>query len=200
MRFIFFAVLVTLAGCVQPTPGPVFSAAAPPPAVAAVPASNPAIGGVTIPTDRPITDALALAPTLGQLGRALDAGGMADTLRAEGPFTIFAPTDAAFGRLQPGTVDALLKPENRTSLAKLLGLHIVPERLGALELMRRIAAGGGRTMLTSVAGEPIAVSLTGGIVTLTDSGGNKSYVETADVRASNGVIHVVNGVLVPRLN
>ncbi len=153
-----------------------------------------------MPTDKLVADTLAAAPNLGAFVRALDATGLTATLKAAGPFTVFAPTDAAFGRLQPGTVEALMKLENRAALTRLLGLHIVAERLGGVELMRRIAAGGGRATLTSVAGEPLTVTMTGGIVTLTDAGGNRSYVETADVRGANGIVHVVNGVLVPRLN
>lgn len=196
MRVPVLAVSIMLAGCVAPTVAP----APAPPVRAIIPAGNPAIGGVTIPLDQSIAADLVRAPTLSGLVRALDAAGMADTLRSGGPFTVFAPSDAAFGRLQPGTVEALMKPENRASLTRLLGLHVVPERLGAMELMRRITAGGGSATLTTVAGEPLTMTLTSGIVTLTDTGGNKSYVETADVRAANGIIHVVNGVLVPRLN
>lgn len=189
--------LTLLAGCVRPA-----EEAARPATVGdvAAPAGNPAIGGVTMPTDRPVADTLAAAPNLGILRRAVDVAALAATLGAGGPFTVFAPTDAAFGRLQPGTVEALMKPENQAALTRLLGLHIVAERLDMVELMRRIATGSGRAMLTSVAGEPLTVTMTGGIVTLTDAGGNRSYVETADVRAANGVVHVVNGVLVPRLN
>lgn len=189
--------LTLLAGCVRPA-----EEAARPTTVGdvAAPAGNPAIDGVTMPPDRPIADNLAAAPNLGILRRAIDAAALTATLGAGGPFTVFAPTNAAFGRLQPGTVDALMKPENRTALTRLLGLHIVAERLDMVGLMRRVAAGGGRTRLTSIAGEPVTVTMTGGIVTLTDAGGNRSYVEIADVRAANGVVHVVNGVLVPRLN
>ena len=201
--------LALLAGCARPaaesapasTAGERAPAAADTPRARAVtPANNPAIGDVSPPTDRTIAADLAAVPRLAGLARAVAAAGMTDTLSAAGPFTLFAPTEEAFGRLQPGTVEALVKPENRASLVRLLSLHIVPERLGGLELMRRIATGGGRATLTTVAGEPLTVTLTGGIVTLTDAGGNKSYVEVADVRASNGVIHVVNGVLIPRLN
>lgn len=201
MRMSALAALILLAGCIRPTADPARPGTSGlPPIRAVVPAGNPAIGGVTIPLDRPIAADLALAPTLSNFVRALETAGMTDTLRAGGPFTVFAPSDAAFGRLQPGTIEAVMKPENRVSLTRLLGLHIVPERLGAMALMQRVTAGGGSAALTTVAGEPLTVTMTSGIVTLTDAGGNRSYVETADVRAANGVIHVVNGVLVPRLN
>lgn len=195
------AVLLLLAGCVQPTAGPAPSTSvAAPPVRAIVPAGNPAIAGVTIPVEQSIAADLALAPILSGFVRALDAAGMTEALRGGGPFTVFAPSDAAFARLQPGTIEALMKPENRAALTRLLGLHIIPERLGAADLMQRIAAGGGQARLATMAGETVTASLTSGIVTLTDAGGNRSYVETADVRATNGNVHVVNGILVPRLN
>lgn len=195
------AALILLAGCVRPTANPGRPATSGlPPIRAVVPAGNPAIGGVSIPLDRSIAADLALAPTLSDFVRALETAGMTDRLLSGGPFTVFAPSDAAFGRLQPGTIEAVMKPENRVSLTRLLGLHIVPERLDAMALMQRVTAGGGHAALTTVAGELLTVTMTSGIVTLTDAGGNRSYVETADVRAANGVIHVVNGVLIPRLD
>lgn len=175
-------------------------AAAPPASVAdvvepAANAANPMVGGAFLPVGATIAANLAAAPTLSTFARLLTASGSTVPAGA----TIFAPTDEAFGRLAPGTVDALLKPDNRAALAKLVGLHIVAERLSSAMLIRRIAAGHGRATLTGVAGEPLTLSLTGSVMTLTDGGGNKSYVEVADVRERDGVIHVVNGVLVPRL-
>ena len=162
-------------------------------------AANPPVGGVALPIDRTIAANLAAAPPLATLGRAVAAADLAATLAGAGPYTLFAPTDEAFGRLAPGTVDALLKPENKGALVKLVTLHLVVGRLSSADLVRAIAAGGGHATLTSVAGEPLVLTLTGSVVTLTDGGGNRSYVEIADVRERNGVIHVVNGVLVPRL-
>lgn len=191
-----------IAGCapaIVEAPPPAAPAAASSGTVVA-PAGNPAIGGVVLPADRPIADTLAAAPALSILVRALAAGGMTENLRAAGPFTLFAPSDAAWGRMQPGTVEALLKPDNRAALARLLALHLVAERLTGLELMSRVTAGGGGARLATVGGEALTVTMTGGILTLTDAGGNRSYVEVADVRQVNGVVHVVNGVLVPRLN
>ena len=162
-------------------------------------AANPPVGGVDLPITQGVAADLAAAPTLSILTRLVAATGRAAALGGA-PVTVFAPTDAAFGRLAPGTVDALLKPENRATLARFVTLHIVAGRWSSAVLVRRIAAGGGRATLTSVAGEPLVLTMTGSVVTLTDGGGNRSYVEIADVRASDGVIHVVNGVLVPRLN
>ena len=195
-----------LAGCAQPTDRPATAAAGAPGGDAAgprsppiIPGGNPAVGGVVMPAERSIVDNIAAAPILATFARLLAAAGETEALKGAGPFTVFAPSDAAFARLQPGTVDALLKPENHTALVKLLDLHRVAGALTDVELMRRVVAGGGRATLTSGAGEPITVTVTGGIVTLTDAGGNRSYVEVADVRQANGMLHVVNGVLVPRL-
>jgi uncharacterized surface protein with fasciclin (FAS1) repeats len=153
-----------------------------------------------MPAERTIGANLALAPTLATLTRAVGAAGLTETLAGAGPFTVFAPADQAFGRLAPGVTETLMKSENRSSLAKLLRLHVVTGQLSSAELIQRVAAGGGRATLSSLAGEPLVVTVTGTVVTLTDAGGNKSYVEIADVRQANGVIHVVNGVLVPRID
>ena len=142
---------------------------------------------------------VAKAPNLTTLVKALQAAGLSDTLAGPGPFTLLAPTNDAFGRLQPGTVDTLLKPENKPSLAKLLRYHIVAGRITTKELRARIAAGGGSTTLTSLQGDPLTVTLTSDVLTLNDVNGNRSYIQTGDVPQSNGLIQVVNGVLIPDL-
>ncbi|WP_419808663.1 fasciclin domain-containing protein [Sphingomonas sp.] len=192
--------LLPLAGCVAPQRVTVAPAVAVVDAADSAPANNPLVAGTVMPTDRTIAAAVAAVPGFAILHRAIVAGSFGATLAAAGPMTLFAPTDEAFGRLAPGTVDALVQPENRDSLGKLLRLHLVPGRLTSAALLRLIAAGGGRATLTTVGGELLTLSLTGAVVTLTDAGGNRSYVETADVRQTNGVLHVVNGVLVPRLD
>src|SRR3546814_10999006 len=111
--------------------------------------------------------------------------------------SVSAPTDAAFGRLAPGTLDALLLPENKPALTKLVIYHVVPGRLTVADLEARIAAGGGTATLTTVEGEPLTLGLVGTVIALTDVGGNKSYVETGDIREANGVLHVVNGIMTP---
>jgi uncharacterized surface protein with fasciclin (FAS1) repeats len=186
--------LLALAGCSTTKDG-----APPAPVSAAAAPANPSVGGVAMPADRTIAANAAAAPNLSTLATAVTAAGLADTLSGPGPFTVFAPTDAAFARLAPGTVDTLLKPENKASLAKLLTYHVVPGTLTAADLTARVTAGGGTATLTTVQGDPLMLTVTQGHLTLTDVGGNKSYVETGDVRQSNGVVHVVNGVLVPKL-
>ncbi len=166
-----------------------------PPAVA-----NPTVGGVPMMATRTIVDNASAAPNLSTLVAAVKAADLVGTLSGPGPFTVFAPTNEAFGRLAPGMVDTLLKPENKVSLTKVLTYHVVPGVVTADDLRQRIASSGGSATLTTVEGDPIIATLVGAVITLTDVNGNKSYVETADVRQSNGVVHVVNGVIVPKLS
>ncbi len=128
---------------------------------------------------------------------AVKAGGLVDTLSGKGPFTVFAPTNEAFAKLPPGTVDTLLKPENKDQLDKVLTYHVVPGKLSALELGRMVTAGHGKAMLKTVEGEPLTVMDQGGRITVTDSKGDVATVTIADVNQSNGVIHVVDTVLLP---
>jgi len=162
-------------------------------------APNPAVGGAPMLATRTIVDNASAAPTLTTLVAAIKAADLVPTLSGAGPFTVFAPTNDAFGRLAPGMVATLLKPENKASLVKVLTYHVVPGAITGEQLKERIMTGGGTTTLTTVEGDPITVTLVGTIIALTDVNGNKSYVETADVRQSNGVVHVVNGVIVPKL-
>ncbi len=162
-------------------------------------AANPAVGGAPMLATRTIVENASAAPTLTTLVAAVKAADLATTLSGPGPFTVFAPTNDAFGRLAPGMVDTLLKPENKASLVKVLTYHVVPGAITGEQLKERIMTGGGSTTLTTVEGDPITATLVGSIIALTDVNGNKSYVETADVRQSNGIVHVVNGVIVPKL-
>lgn len=176
------ATLCVLAGCTaeRRTPAPV-----PSPSAAALPTSGAW---------------LASAPNLRTLASAARASGVAATLEGAGPFTVFAPTDTAFGRLPPGAIAALLAPENHDVLVRLLTFHVVAGALSAEDLRARVAAGGGSATLATVEGEPLTLTITGGFLTLTDADGDRSYVETGDLHQANGVVHVVNGVLVPRLD
>ena len=162
--------------------------------------ANPTVGGVPMIATRTIVDNASAAPNLSTLVAALKAADLTATLSGTGPFTVFAPTDAAFGRLAPGMVATLLKPENKASLVKVLTYHVVAGDITAADLKARIASGRGTATLTTVEGDPITATMVGDIIALTDVNGNKSYIETADVRQSNGIVHVVNGVIVPRLS
>ena len=176
------------------------SAPAPTPPAAPAAAPNPKVGGAEMFADKTIVENAAAAPNLSTLVAAVKAAGLVETLVGPGPFTVFAPTNDAFGRLAPGTVDSLLKPESKPTLTKILTYHVVPGAISGLQLLDMIKAGGGKTVLTTVAGEPLTVELDSGAVKLTDSNGNPAYVEIPDVRQSNGVVHVINGVLIPKLN
>lgn len=128
---------------------------------------------------------------------AVKAAGLVDTLSGPGPFTVFAPTNEAFAALPAGTVDSLLKPENKASLVKILTYHVVPGRLTARDLSMKTAAGGGKAELKTVQGETLTVSKEGDSWAVTDSKGNTAHVTIGDVVQSNGVIHVVDKVLMP---
>jgi len=129
---------------------------------------------------------------------AVKAAGLVDTLSGPGPFTVFAPTNAAFAKLPAGTVDTLLKPENKGTLTKVLTYHVVPGRMTAVKLMKAVKDGEGVAKLKTVAGEDIWVKQSGpGKLTITDAKGDVATVTIADVLQSNGVIHVVNQVLLP---
>jgi uncharacterized surface protein with fasciclin (FAS1) repeats len=129
---------------------------------------------------------------------AVKAAGLVDTLEGAGPFTVFAPTNAAFAKLPAGTVDTLLKPENKATLTKVLTYHVVPGRMTAVSLMKAIKDGEGEARLKTVAGETITLKQAGpGKLTITDAKGDVANVTIADVLQSNGVIHVIDTVLLP---
>lgn len=129
---------------------------------------------------------------------AVKAAGLVSTLEGPGPFTVFAPTNAAFAKLPAGTVDNLLKPENKATLVKVLTYHVVPGRMTAVKLMKAVKDGGGEAHLKTVAGEDLTVKEAGpGKLTVTDAKGDVADVTIADVLQSNGVIHVIDTVLLP---
>jgi len=129
---------------------------------------------------------------------AVKAAGLVDTLSSPGPFTVFAPTNAAFAKLPAGTVDNLIKPENKEMLVKVLTYHVVPGRMTAVNLMKAVKDGEGAAKLKTVAGEEIWVKQAGpGKLTITDSKGDVANVTIANVLQSNGVIHVIDTVLLP---
>ena len=129
---------------------------------------------------------------------AVKAAGLVATLQGKGPFTVFAPTNAAFRKLPDGTVATLLKPENKDKLSEVLTYHVVPGRLTAAKLLHDIKAGGGATALKTVEGETLTVKQAGpGRLEVIDQKGDMAHVTIADVMQSNGVIHVVDTVLLP---
>ena len=128
---------------------------------------------------------------------AVKAGGLVETLSGTGPFTVFAPTNAAFAALPAGAVDNLLKPENKAQLQSVLTYHVVSGKLMAKDVLAAITAGGGKAVVTTVQGGKLTASVMGGKVMLTDAKGRVSHVSTADLDTTNGVIHVVDNVLLP---
>lgn len=167
---------------------------------AAATAPNPAVGGAPMDPTKPIATNAAAAPNLSTLVAAIKAAGLEATLSGPGPYTLFAPTNEAFSRLAPGTVEKLMEPANKPSLIKILNYHVVPGALTLEDLRARITAGGGTTTLTTVEGDPLTIAAEGNAVSIADATGNKAYIQKPDVRQSNGIIHVVNGVVVPKLS
>jgi uncharacterized surface protein with fasciclin (FAS1) repeats len=129
---------------------------------------------------------------------AVKAAGLVDTLSGPGPFTVFAPTNEAFAKLPAGTVDSLVKPENKATLTKILTYHVVPGRMSAVNLMKAVKDGGGEAKLKTVSGDMLVVKQAGpGKLSVTDAKGDVAMVTIGDVMQSNGVIHVIDTVLLP---
>lgn len=158
---------------------------------------NPMVGGAPMYPTKTIVDNAVNSKDHTTLLAAVKAAGLVDTLRGPGPFTVFAPTNEAFAKLPAGTVETLLKPENHDMLVKILTYHVVPGRLTAADIMAKIKAGGGKAMLTTVEGEPLTAMMMGRTLVLTDAKGGMSHVTIPNVMQSNGVIHVVDTVLMP---
>jgi uncharacterized surface protein with fasciclin (FAS1) repeats len=160
--------------------------------------ANPMVGGAAMSAQMNIVQNAMNSKDHTTLVAAVKAAGLVDTLEGPGPFTVFAPTNEAFDKLPAGTVQTLVQPENKATLTKILTYHVVPGRLTAGDLKKMIAAGNGTATLTTVEGEPLMVSEGDmGHLVLTDAKGGKSTITIANVMQSNGVIHVVNSVLMP---
>ncbi len=159
---------------------------------------NPMVGGAPMLKTRDIIDNAVNSKDHTTLVAAVKAAGLVDTLKGPGPFTVFAPTNAAFEKLPAGTVDTLLKPENKKTLTGILTYHVVSGRQDAASIKKAIEEGTGKATFKTVAGGTLTASLEGGNVILTDEKGGKSTVTIADVMQSNGVIHVVDTVLMPK--
>lgn len=129
---------------------------------------------------------------------AVKAGDLVETLQAEGPFTVFAPTNAAFDALPAGTVDYLLKPDNKYKLQMVLNFHVIAGKLNAKDVVKAIKDGGGSASVETVGGESLNFSLEGDLVKIADAKGNVATVVAADLNATNGVIHVIDTVLLPK--
>ncbi|ODP38522.1 fasciclin domain-containing protein [Sphingomonas turrisvirgatae] len=146
---------------------------------------------------RTIVENASATPSLSTLVSAVKAAGLVETLSGPGPFTVFAPADPAFSALPAGTVDTLLKPENKGQLTSVLTYHVVPGRVTAQNLMQQIKTGGGTATLKTVQGAELKASLSGNSVVITDAAGGTATVTTADVQNRNGIVHVIDKVLMP---
>ena len=129
---------------------------------------------------------------------AVKAAGLVETLQSKGPFTVFAPTNAAFDKLPAGTVDTLLKPENLKTLQKILTYHVVAGKMNAADIAKAIKMGKGKATLKTVSGGTLTAMMKGKVLQITDENGNNSNVTIADVNQSNGVIHVIDTVVLPK--
>jgi uncharacterized surface protein with fasciclin (FAS1) repeats len=163
----------------------------------AAPMTTKMVGGAPMYPSKDIVDNAVNSKDHTTLVAAVKAAGLVDTLKSAGPFTVFAPTNAAFSMLPAGTVDTLLKPENKGTLTQVLTYHVVPGRIDAAALSQQIQAGGGKATLKTASGGTLTASMRGKDVVIMDAKGNASIVTTADVYQSNGVIHVVDHVLLP---
>jgi uncharacterized surface protein with fasciclin (FAS1) repeats len=160
-------------------------------------AENPMVGGAAMYPNKNIVQNALNSKDHTTLVAAVKAGGLVDTLEGKGPFTVFAPTNEAFAALPAGTVDTLLKPENKKMLDKILTYHVVPGKLDTAMLDRDIKKGGGKAELKTVEGGTLTVSGSGKDLMVMDEKGGTAKVTIADVMQSNGVILVVDKVLMP---
>lgn len=157
------------------------------------------VGGAKMYPSKTIVENAVNSKDHKTLVAAVKAAGLVETLSGPGPFTVFAPTDKAFGKLPKGTVETLVMPENKQQLAGVLTYHVVAGRLDSKELMKDVRDGGGKAMLKTVEGESLTVTQpTRKTLAITDARGATSRITIKDVYQSNGVIHVVDGVLLPK--
>lgn len=158
---------------------------------------NPMVGGAAMYKTKNIVENAMNSSDHTTLVAAVKAAGLVDTLKSKGPFTVFAPTNDAFNMLPAGTVETLLRPENKATLTKVLTYHVVAGNMDSKKIMKAIKKGGGKATLTTVSGDTLTAAMNGNTLVLTDEKGGMSRVTIADVRQSNGVIHVIDTVLMP---
>ncbi|WP_027152126.1 fasciclin domain-containing protein [Mesorhizobium sp. WSM2561] len=162
-------------------------------------AENPMVGGAAMYATRNIVENAVNSKDHTTLVAAVKAGGLVDTLQSAGPFTVFAPTNEAFAALPTGTVDTLLKPENKDKLVKILTCHVIGAKAMAADVAKMAMDDGGAHKVKTVGGCKVTLKAENGKVTATDENGNVANVTVADVEQSNGVIHVIDTVLLPKM-
>lgn len=161
-------------------------------------ASTVTVGGAPMYSSKNIIQNAVNSKDHTTLVAAVKAAGLVDTLSGSGPFTVFAPVNAAFAKLPAGTVDTLLMPKNKGTLTKVLTAHVVSGKLSGATLLKRIKANGGTYNFKAVSGDALSATVKNGAIYIIDESGGASKVTIADVNQSNGVIHVVNRVLLPK--
>lgn len=159
---------------------------------------NPMVGGASMLRTMDIVDNAVNSADHTTLVAAVKAAGLVETLKSKGPFTVFAPTNAAFDKLPAGTVGTLVKPENKETLTKILTYHVLAGKFDSKAIAKKIKAGGGTARFTTVSGDRLVARMNGSLLVLTDEKGGESTVSIANVYQSNGVIHVVDSVLLPK--
>ena len=160
-------------------------------------AKNPMVGGQEMFPQKNIIENAVNSADHTTLVAAVKAAGLVETLQGPGPFTVFAPVNAAFAKLPAGTVETLLKPENKATLTKVLTYHVVAGKLSSMDLMKQIKAGGGKAELKTVSGGKLWAMMEGKMIVLKDEKGGMAKVTQANVFQSNGVIHVIDTVVMP---
>lgn len=160
--------------------------------------ANPMVGGAAMDAKKNIVDNAVASKDHTTLVAALKAAGLVETLQGAGPFTVFAPTNAAFEKLPPGTVEMLVKPENKAKLTKILTCHVVSANAMSPAIAKMIADDKGTHPVKTVGGCVLQAKMMGDKITLTDENGGVATVTIADVKQSNGVIHVIDTVLLPK--
>jgi uncharacterized surface protein with fasciclin (FAS1) repeats len=160
-------------------------------------AQDPMVGGAKMYANKDIVDNAVNSADHTTLVAAVKAAGLVDTLKGAGPFTVFAPTNEAFAKLPAGTVDTLLKPENKELLSKILTYHVVAGRLSAAQIKKMVKADGGSATLKTVEGGSLTATMDNGDLVLKDEKGMEAHITIANVFQSNGVIHVIDTVLQP---
>jgi uncharacterized surface protein with fasciclin (FAS1) repeats len=174
-----------------------FAAVAATPTLAQMKEQTVTVGGAPMYPSKNIVQNAVNSKDHTTLVAAVKAAGLVDTLQGPGPFTVFAPVNKAFDKLPKGTVETLLKPENKPKLVSVLTYHVVPGRLSAKDLMDAARKNGGQTKLKTVEGDELTVESKGNMLTIWDTKGNTSKVTIQNVFQSNGVIHVIDTVLLP---
>jgi uncharacterized surface protein with fasciclin (FAS1) repeats len=161
--------------------------------------ANPTVGGAEMLPTKTVVENASASPIHKTLVAAVTQAGLVETLSGAGPFTVFAPTDAAFSQVAPVTRDGWMRPAQKEVLAGVLKYHVVPGKLTAADLAAQIAAGGGKAVLKTADGQDLTATKNGDAILLTSASGNKATVTQADVGQSNGMIHVIDAVLVPKM-